>query len=87
MAFSQRRIPARLASLATAIALLFAAACRQAEPPAAPAPPPFQVLEADLGSMQAAMSAGTLTARRLSEMYLERIRQNLQFLFSNLGSR
>ena len=41
--------------------------------PTPPPPMPFDVVEADIESMQRAMSGGTLSARRLSETYLARV--------------
>src|SRR5262245_7419750 len=55
---------------ASSMAALGAIACGRAP---TPPPIPFDVVEADIESMQRAMSGGTLSARRLSEMYLARV--------------
>jgi hypothetical protein len=56
--------------IASSLAALEATACGRAP---TPPPIPFDVVEADIETMQRAMSGGTLSARRLSEMYLARV--------------
>jgi amidase len=55
---------------ASVLAALAATACQRA--PITPPPPPFEVVEADIETMQRAMTNGDLSARQLSEMYLRR---------------
>ena len=52
------------------LALLVAAACAR---PATPQTPRFEIVEATIPEMRAAMEQGRLTSRRLVEMYLARI--------------
>jgi amidase len=59
---------------------LIAAACTRPAPPDAPPPPPFELVEATIPEMRAAMEQGQLTSRQLVEMYLARIGMYQQML-------
>jgi amidase len=59
---------------------LFAAACTPSAIPDPPPPPPFELVEATIPEMRAAMEQGQLTSRQLVEMYLARIGMYQQML-------
>jgi hypothetical protein len=82
---SARRVPAFSARLVVVGALAAVAACSPspseigAPSAAAPATPPaeFELLEARIADIHAAIESGTLTAPALVETYLQRMRRSL----------